>query len=82
MTMKAKIAQLSPYEYAANAGRTYFWCTCGFSASQPFCDGAHKNTGFMPVKYVAAGDETVYFCGCKQTGSPPFCDGTHGGIAE
>jgi CDGSH-type Zn-finger protein len=80
MAMDPKIARKSPYAYEVGAGRTYFWCTCGFSNAQPFCDGAHKNTPFMPVKYVAEEAETVYFCGCKRTGGKPFCDGTHNGL--
>src|ERR1700678_2922707 len=60
------------------AGRTYFWCSCGRSAAQPFCDGSHKGTAFTPVKFTAAAtDEETLFCGCKQTRTAPFCDGTH-----
>lgn len=58
-------------------GRNYFWCACGRSNSQPFCDGSHKGTGFTPVKYTAEKKEWVWFCGCKHTGNPPLCDGTH-----
>lgn len=66
-----------PFEVEVEAGKVYFWCACGRSATQPFCDGSHKGTGFTPVRYQAEDSELVYFCGCKGTASRPFCDGTH-----
>jgi CDGSH-type Zn-finger protein len=74
---KAIIAQKSPLSEELDAGKSYFWCACGRSKSQPFCDGSHKDTGFPPVKYEAIHSEKVFFCCCKQTSNPPFCDGTH-----
>jgi CDGSH-type Zn-finger protein len=74
---EAKIAQRSPYAVEVEAGKSYYWCSCGESANQPFCDGSHKNSGFTPVKFDAAESKTVYFCGCKHTASPVFCDGSH-----
>ena len=59
------------------AGREYWWCACGRSAGQPFCDGSHEGTGLAPVQYIAPRDRQVTFCGCKRTGNPPFCDGSH-----
>lgn len=56
---------------------TYFWCACGRSQKQPFCDGSHKGTGFTPVKFELTEKKTVALCLCKRTGNPPFCDGTH-----
>ncbi len=67
----------APFATEVEEGKTYFWCACGRSASQPFCDGSHAGTAFTPVKYEAAESKTVYFCGCKATGSAPLCDGTH-----
>ncbi|WP_232325192.1 CDGSH iron-sulfur domain-containing protein [Microbulbifer agarilyticus] len=58
-------------------GERYFWCVCGKSESQPFCDGSHKGSDFSPVKYEATENKKVFFCGCKQTGTPPLCDGSH-----
>ena len=58
-------------------GRTYFWCACGLSRKQPFCDGSHKGTGLAPMQYVAKRDQTVYFCACKHTKNQPLCDGAH-----
>lgn len=74
------IAQKGPYEIDVKAGRSYFWCACGGSARQPFCDGSHKGSAFQPVAYKAEEDATLYFCGCKRTGGRPFCDGTHNGL--
>ena len=59
------------------AGKTYYWCSCGESKGQPFCDGSHKGTEFTPRKYTAEESRKVFFCACKQTKNPPFCDGTH-----
>ena len=71
------IAQKSPYAVDVEAGRDYFWCACGRSANQPFCDGSHKVTTFTPVKYTAEKNRQVFFCGCKRSANAPFCDGTH-----
>ncbi len=71
------IAQKAPYPVEVEAGKTYFWCACGKSAKQPFCDGSHKVTSITPVKYTAEESKTVYFCGCKQSSKSPLCDGTH-----
>lgn len=71
------IAQKAPYAVDVTAGKTYFWCACGRSAKQPFCDGSHKTTTLTPVKYTAEADRKVFFCGCKQAGKAPLCDGTH-----
>lgn len=70
------IAQKSPYELELEAG-TYFWCACGRSARQPFCDGSHKGTGLEPKKFILAEKQTVYLCGCKWSADAPFCDGAH-----
>ncbi len=76
----AIIAQKSPIVEELDAGTCYFWCACGRSKSQPFCDGSHKGTGFSPIKFEATDSKKVFFCCCKQTGNPPFCDGTHNSI--
>ena len=75
--LKPQIARLKPCLTTLEAGRTYFWCACGRSAKQPFCDGSHKGTGFEPKKFVATVSEEVLFCGCKHTATAPFCDGAH-----
>lgn len=71
------IAQKAPYPVEVTAGKTYFWCSCGKSANQPFCDGSHKDTGFSPVKFTAEEDRKVFFCGCKASAKSPMCDGSH-----
>lgn len=71
------IAQKGPYPVQVEASKTYYWCACGRSKNQPFCDGSHKGTEFTPIKFEATELETVYFCGCKHSANKPFCDGTH-----
>ncbi|MBX3235444.1 MAG: CDGSH iron-sulfur domain-containing protein [Nitrospiraceae bacterium] len=56
---------------------TYYWCRCGRSKNQPFCDGAHKGTSFTPMEFTMTEKKTVALCQCKHTKNPPFCDGTH-----
>ena len=74
---KAQVAGTSPIAVEVTEGKGYFWCSCGRSQNQPFCDGSHKDTGFTPVKWKAEASETKHFCTCKQTGNQPFCDGSH-----
>jgi len=77
MSQEPIVAQKGPFPVTVEAGKTYFWCACGRSANQPFCDGSHKETGLAPLKYEAAEDGRVFFCGCKATGAQPLCDGSH-----
>ncbi len=77
MTGTPDIPQKAPYPVEVEAGKSYFWCACGRSKNQPFCDGSHKGTGFSPVKYTAEASKRVFFCGCKHTRKPPLCDGSH-----
>jgi CDGSH-type Zn-finger protein len=70
-------AQKAPYPVEVEEGKTYFWCTCGRSAKQPFCDGSHKVTDLAPMKYTAEKTGKVFFCGCKATAKQPLCDGSH-----
>jgi CDGSH-type Zn-finger protein len=77
MTTEALIAQKSPYAVELEQGKTYYWCACGRSKDQPFCDGSHKDTGIEPVAYTAEKTGTVYLCGCKKSANQPLCDGTH-----
>jgi CDGSH-type Zn-finger protein len=71
------VPQKAPYAVEVEAGKDYFWCSCGKSASQPFCDGSHKGTGFVPLKFTPQKSGTVHLCGCKHSNRPPYCDGTH-----
>lgn len=67
----------TPFAIDVEEGKSYFWCSCGKSAKQPFCDGSHAGTEFVPLKYDAAESKKVFFCGCKVTGNQPLCDGAH-----
>jgi CDGSH-type Zn-finger protein len=60
---------------------TYWWCACGRSKDQPFCDGSHKMTDFSPNEVIIDKKDTYYFCTCKQTATPPFCDGSHKNVS-
>ena len=71
------IPQKMPYGVEVAAGESYWWCACGKSQAQPFCDGSHRDTEFTPVEYKAETTATVYFCGCKHTAGGTTCDGTH-----
>jgi CDGSH iron-sulfur domain-containing protein 3 len=72
-----RVAQAGPYQVALEAGKPYFWCTCGQSSKQPFCDGAHKGSTFQPMRFVAEHSGTFNLCDCKATDDKPFCDGSH-----
>ncbi len=67
----------TPYAIDVEEGKNYFWCACGKSEEQPFCDGSHSGTGIAPVRYKAIETKKVFFCGCKVTAGQPFCDGSH-----
>ncbi|GHE02235.1 glutamate synthase [Defluviimonas sp. 20V17] len=77
MSESPTVARKAPYPVEVEAGKSYFWCACGKSANQPFCDGSHKGTSFAPIKYTATEDARVFFCGCKHSATKPICDGTH-----
>lgn len=70
------IAQKSPYVMEMEPG-TYFWCACGKSKKQPFCDGSHKGTEFSPVKVEVPEAKKMAWCGCKHSKKTPLCDGSH-----
>ncbi len=74
------IAQKAPYVLKMKPG-SYYWCTCGKSHGQPFCDGAHKGSGFAPKKVDIAEEKTVAWCGCKHSKTGAFCDGSHSQLA-
>lgn len=71
------VAQKTPIGVEVEAGKTYFWCSCGQSKNQPFCDGSHKGSVFSPMKWTAPETKRVFFCACKQTKGAPLCDGSH-----
>jgi CDGSH iron-sulfur domain-containing protein 3 len=71
------VARKGPYPVQVEAGKSYYWCSCGLSKTQPFCNGSHAGTGISPIKFEAAETKAVYLCGCKSSKSGVFCDGTH-----
>ena len=77
---EAVIAQKNPYVVDVEEGKSYYWCACGQSTKQPFCDGSHKGTTFNPVVFKATETKKMYFCGCKTTSNQPFCDGSHSSL--
>jgi CDGSH-type Zn-finger protein len=68
---------MGPIAVDVEAGKTYYWCSCGRSTTQPFCSGAHQGSALGPVEYVATRSARVYFCTCKRSAKGPLCDGTH-----
>lgn len=74
------ITQKAPYKVNVEAGQKYWWCSCGMSKTQPFCDGAHKGSGLKSVMFEATESKEVYLCGCKHANAKPFCDGAHNSI--
>ena len=74
---EAVMVQKAPFKVDVEEGKSYFYCACGKSAKQPFCDGSHKGTEFEPVRYTAEKSGTAYFCGCRASDKSPLCDGSH-----
>lgn len=69
-------AQAAPYALELEPG-DYWWCACGRSKNQPFCDGSHQGTEFTPVQFTVTEKQKLWLCGCKQSARAPHCDGTH-----
>jgi CDGSH-type Zn-finger protein/mannose-6-phosphate isomerase-like protein (cupin superfamily) len=78
----SRVGRRKPFLVELKAGRRYFWCACGRSQRQPYCDGSHAGTGIEPVPFVADVDREAVLCGCKRTGRVPFCDGTHNSLTD
>lgn len=76
------ITAKAPIATELEKGKEYYWCKCGLSKSQPFCDGSHKNTDITPQSFVAEETGTAYLCQCKATANAPFCDGTHARLGD
>ena len=71
------VSNKMPIAVEVISGKTYYWCSCGRSKKQPFCDGSHSTTSFTPIKFVSDENKKVYFCVCKKSGNAPLCDGSH-----
>jgi CDGSH-type Zn-finger protein len=78
--MEPRIAQKEPIAVELEAGEDMYWCTCGQSANQPYCDGSHAGSDFRPQLYTAPETGTAYLCACKHTKTPPLCDGSHNAL--
>lgn len=74
---KATVARKFPFWSQLEAGKTYYWCSCGKSAKQPFCDGSHKGTSFVPMKFTPEASGRKLMCACKGTKTAPYCDASH-----
>jgi CDGSH iron-sulfur domain-containing protein 3 len=77
MSDEAVVAQTGPYQVELTEGQEYWYCRCGRSKAQPFCDGSHEGTSFEPMKFIPDRTGTFNICGCKATDDEPYCDGTH-----
>ncbi len=73
-----KTTKNSPEKVKLEIEKKYYWCTCGLSTKQPFCDGTHKAKGeFRPMHFDVSEQKEYFLCNCKKTKNPPFCDGSH-----
>ena len=72
-----KIAAKEPIAVDLEEGKDYYFCACGLSQKQPFCDGSHKGTEFKSQKFTAEKTGKAWLCQCKSSQRIPFCDGTH-----
>ena len=77
MSESPVVAAKAPMKITVEAGKDYWWCSCGKSSKQPFCDGSHKGSSFTPMKWTAEKDGDAWFCACKNSSKSPLCDGTH-----
>lgn len=74
---KGSRAGNAPIKMGLSVDKNYFWCSCGLSKNQPFCDGSHQTSDFTPKSFKVEQEQDYFLCACKQTNTPPFCDGSH-----
>ena len=72
----------TPFGVEVEEGKAYFWCACGLSTSQPFCDGSHQGSEFVPQAFVCAESKDYYLCQCKKSANKPYCDGSHKAFSD
>jgi CDGSH-type Zn-finger protein len=82
MSGTPEIGGRKPIRIAVEAGQSYWWCACGRSKSQPFCDGSHKGSEFSPLEFKPEASGLAVLCTCKRTGTRPMCDGSHKKLAS
>ena len=80
MSEQPAIGGRTPVAVEVEAGKDYWWCACGKSANQPFCDGSHEGSTFSPLQYTATETKRAFFCTCKRTANMPLCDGSHNNL--
>ena len=73
---KPEIPKKGAYKMEMEPG-TYYWCACGRSKNQPFCDGSHAGTSFSPIEFQIEAKKVVGWCGCKYSKKGAICDGAH-----
>ena len=76
------VFDVQPIGVDIQPGEKKYWCQCGRSRSQPYCDGSHRGTGFAPLEFTVEKGGRHYLCQCKHTKTPPFCDGSHKGLQK
>jgi len=79
---KPKIADRKPIKVELKKGDEQYWCACGLSKNQPYCDGSHRTTDITPKKFIAEETGDAYLCMCKHSKNAPYCDGTHAKLKE
>ncbi len=77
---EAIVADTRPEVLELEPGKPYWWCRCGRSKQQPWCDGSHEGTGIEPLEFTVDRQKNYALCKCKKTGGSPFCDGTHSSL--
>jgi len=82
MSEMPAIGGRAPIPVEVKGGEEVWWCACGRSQSQPFCDGSHEGSGFEPVQFIAPEDKRVFFCTCKRSATKPLCDGSHKQLSD
>lgn len=82
MSEEPVVTQRKPYIVELEEGKEYWWCACGRSENQPYCDGSHKGTGIEPMSFVADKSGKRGLCGCKHSANPPYCDGSHSKLQD
>ena len=76
------IADNKPAKIALEKDKKYYFCACGKSRKQPFCDGSHQGSEFTPMAFVCDESKDYFLCQCKYSANKPYCDGSHREISD